>query len=248
MDTQTLLDLIARRSAPEYIGEMQEGILQMVCNESQPMPLSMQDIYDAMARKGEFLLLTLDYDDIARELAEHKLRRKISEALSILVAFEDDGKRLKTIEPFIKYLHDELDDKQNFRFGIRRVAELSEYPVKILFSGILPINQLKLTIGTDIARLIEEDGDYLRPRFKAMRDDLSEKIGLPILPVRPETSEAIPPNRVRLVDPADGATLCQFDVERVDRAGLESYLTKLYYVYKALGEEWLARHKERTPA
>ena len=245
MGSNELLEIVAKKTAPGHRGEVQEAVLGMICNESQPMPLSAEEIGEAIRGEGEFLVLKLGYDDVEEELRLKKLEENIGESLSILVTFEDDGEALEPIERFIRYFHERLDPRQNFRFGIKRVEKLGTYPVTLLFGGILPINQLRLTIGTGIAELIAKERDYFEPRFREVRERLSEEIGIPILPVATEVSETIPPNRIRLVDPADGKILCRFDVERADREGLEIYLTKIYYIFVRLWREWEARRRER---
>ncbi len=237
-----LLDLVAAKSAPGHAGEMQEAILGMICNESQPMPLSAQELHEALETDGEFLVLRLGYDEVAEELRENRLEETIREALSILISFEDDGGALETIERFIRHFHERLDPRQNFRFGIRRTRTLSDAPVTILFAGILPINQLKITVGTRIAQMIEADRAYFEPRFRELRERLSEEIGIPILPVATDISETIPPGSIRLVDPSEDRVLCRFDVTQPDREGIENYLMKIYYIYLRLWRERGERH------
>ncbi|WP_300364583.1 hypothetical protein [Hydrogenimonas sp.] len=238
MDSREILEIVAEKTPSEYIGEMQETISSMVCNENQPMPLSEKTLYEALALKGEFLVLKLTYDDVRQELKEQKIRRKITQSLSIVAVYEDAGHSLDDIENSIKYIHDLVDEKQNFVFGIKRVDSLSEFPVTILFSGILPINQLELYIGEEIDRLIHSDDDYFIPRFKQVRDEISEVIGIPILPLDPKTDSSLNPSRARLVDGTNGHLISEFEVDPfTDKEGLEIYLLKFFYIYKKLGDD-----------
>ena len=237
-----LLEIIAEKSAPACIGQMQELIMGMICNESQPMPLSAEEIYDAMLLEGEFAVFELDYKDVEKELFEKRLQKNISESLSILVTFEEDGRSLTDIESLIRYIHEQLDPLQNFRFGIKRADKLSHFPVKILFSGILPINQLQIFVGKEIGELLEKNSTFLEAELQTIRLELSEKIGTPILPLHFQISSKIPPRRVRLFDPVQKLLLCEFDVDKGWRDGLENYLRKLYLSFGKLGAEWRTHH------
>jgi hypothetical protein len=243
MNTDRLLTLIAERTPPDQVGRMQEALLGMVCNESQPIPLGEKELYDALIREGEFLVLRMNYDDIEKELKERKLERKIGEAQSLLVSFEEDGSHPELIEEFVKYLHDRLDPLQNFRFGIKRAKAPSEYPVTMLLSGILPINQLHLFVGEGIEKLIGENRDTLLPHFLELRRRLSQEVGLPILSLHRSVDESLAPAQVRLVDTTDGSVLCEFVVEELSPEGLEIYLQKLSFVLKSLATEWKNRRE-----
>ena len=233
-----ILEFIAEKTAPEFVGEMQETIMSMVCNDNQPMPLSEEKLYEALRREGEFLVLKLTYGDLEREREEQKIKRKITQSLSVLAVFEDDGRSLGNIEKSVKYMHDLVEEKQNFLFGIKRVERLSEFPVTTLFSGILPINQLELYIGEEIDRLIHSDDEHFTPRFRRLREDISETIGIPILPVFTTLDTSLPHDRVRLVQSLDGSVIAEFDTTpHIDRESLEIYLLKLFYIYKQLGRQ-----------
>lgn len=240
-----LLELIAEKTTPENVGQMQESVMNMICNESQPMPLSEETICRSLELDGEFFVLKMRYEDFEKELEEGKIKRKISQSLSIVASYEDAGDSLGEIETFVKYIHDLSEPSQNFVFGIQRVERLSEYPVTILFGGILPINQLRMSIGEEIDRLIRSDPDYFQSRFKRLRSDLSEEIGIPILPLFPETNPKLAPGRVRLFDPVEERSVSEFEVPRdIEKEGLEIYLLKLFYIFKELGTRMKARLAE----
>lgn len=171
--------------------EIKSSILNMVCDENAPVNLNKESILNALRFQGEFLILKLHYKDFPKELEEEKIKYKISQALSIAVTYEDDGQSYENIEKFIKYIYEKSDTRQNSIFGVKKVEKLSEFPITILFSGILPINQLKMTLGKKIHELIRSDFNYFRERFKKYRLFVSDEIGIPILPIFPELDESL---------------------------------------------------------
>jgi len=181
---QKLLKCI-KDNTTKNTNEIQKCISSMVCETNQPIPLSSQNLLNAIEIKGEFLVLKLHYNDFEDELKNQNIKYKISQALSVIVSYEDDGNSYKYIEQFVKYIQNNSDEKQNSTFGVKNVDKLSEFPITILFSGILPINQLKMTVGKEIDKLIHSDDEYFIPRFQKHRDDISKEIGIPILPVLP---------------------------------------------------------------
>ena len=222
--------------------EMTESIFNMVCSSSDHIPLSSSEILAALNVHGEFLVLKLSYEDLAQELQDEKIKYKISQALSVVVTYEDDGKSFGEIEKFVNYIHKLSDSKQNSIFGIKQVQKLSEFPITILFSGILPINQLKMEIGKELYDLIESDREYFKKYFAQFRDELSKEINIPILPVYPLYNSTLAGTEVLLSDLLGAREICRFTTQKkVDLGLIESYLMRLFYVYKTLAT---ATHSE----
>jgi hypothetical protein len=218
--------------------EIENCILGMVCSASDPIKLSEKDLLEALDLEGEFLVLKLHYDDFEDELKSQKIKYKISQSLSVIVSYEDDGNSYAKIEEFVKYIHDISDDKQNSTFGVKKVSQLSEFPITILFSAILPINQLKTTVGKKIDTLIHSDDSYFIPRFEKYRDAISKEIGIPILPVLPILDTDLDDFQVRLLDIVDDRIISDFKIEEeLNRDTIDIYLLKLFYIYKVLAEE-----------
>lgn len=218
--------------------EVQTCIKSMICSSLSPIPLSEENLLNALKIEGEFLVLKLHYNDLVEEFKSQKIKYKISQSLSIIVSYEDDGESYENIEKFIKYIHNISDDKQNSTFGVKKVDTLSQYPVKILFSGILPINQLKMTVGKAIDTLIHSDDTYFPARFQKHRDDISKEVGIPILPVLPLLDTKLGAYQVRLVDEYDGRIISEFEADNnVSKDTIDIYLLKLFYIYKVLVEE-----------
>lgn len=218
--------------------EIESSIVEIICHEEDPISLSWQTLLNALSIDGEFLVLNLSYDDFESELKEQKIKHKISQALSVIVSYEDDGNSYENIEKFVKYIYNNSDDKQNSIFGVKRVKKHSKYPVRILFSGILPINQLRMTVGKKIDELIHSDDKYFIPRFQRYRDDISKEIGIPILPVLPVLDKELDDYQVRLVDILDERVISEFRVEKnFNKETIEIYLLKLFYIYKVLAQE-----------
>jgi len=216
--------------------EVQACINSMIC--SHPIPLNENNLLDALKIQGEFFVLKLHYNDFEEELKSEKIKYKISQALSVIVSYEDDGKSFEDIEQFIKYIHDISDDKQNSTFGVKKVTTLSEFPITILFSGILPINQLKMTVGSKIDTIIHSDDAYFIPRFQKHRDDISVEVGIPILPVFPILDTELQEYQVKLIDLHDGRLISAFEVDAsLSKETIDIYLLKLFYIYKVLVEE-----------
>jgi hypothetical protein len=222
------------KDTPQMINE----ISSMVSQAHDPIELSEETIVQALELDGEFLLLKAHYNDFDKELQEEKIKYKISQSLSIVVSYEDDGSAYESIKKFLHYMHQFVDAKQSFLFGIKQVQTLSEFPVKILFSGILPINQLKMSVGKGIYNLIHSDDAYFLPRFQQLRDDISQEIKIPILPLFPLLDENLQEYQVVLIDPLDNRIVSDFSIPQApDKNTLEIYLLKLFYIYVKLAKK-----------
>ena len=215
--------------------EVHACLVNMICDDSSPIPLTQETILHALKIDGEFLGLKMRYDEYENELKDEILKYKISQSLSVVVSYEDDGHSFENIEKFISYMKEISDDNQNFIFGIKNVKELSKTPITILFSGILPINQLHMSIGKNIYSLIHSDNEYFIPRFAKLRDDISQEINIPILPIFPVLDSSLKENQARLIDKQSSVIIADFYVgENLDKEALEIYLIKLFYIYKQL--------------
>ncbi len=239
---QKLLESIKNKSF-HNTKELQESIVSMICDDTSPIELSQEKLLNALDIEGEFLVLNLHYNDFDDELTTQKIKYKISQALSVIVRYEDDGNSYKNIEKFIKYIYKNSDDKQNSTFGVTRIEKLSEFPITILFSGILPINQLKMTVGVEIDKLIHSDDTYFMPRFQKHRDAISKEVGIPILPILPILDKELGDYQVRLVDLVDERVISEFEVaQALSKETTEIYLLKLFYIYKVLVQDKKASH------
>ncbi len=226
--------------------EVEFCVRGMVCSDIDPIPLAEEDLLDALEVEGEFLVLKLHYSDFEDELKSQKIKRKISQALSVIVSYEDDGDSFAQVNEFIKYVHDASDVKQNSTFGVKSVEKLSEFPITILFSGIFPINQLRITVGRKIDELIHSDDSYFVPRFAKHRDDISREVGIPILPVLPAFDASLGEFQVRLVDMVEDRVVAEFEADdKITKETTEIYLLKLFYVYKVLVDEKRAKNNLR---
>lgn len=211
---------------------------EMVCDADQPVPLGLDVVEQALELEGECGCILANYEELQREFEEQKLRSKVSEALSVLLCFEDDGNMFGSIEESVKYFREIVDENQNFMFGVKRVQKVSPYPVKILFSGILPINQIHMHIGTKVKSFIESDAVYFSNRFAALRQEISKSVGIPILPVVPVVDEQIGEYDVVLKDPLTQDTIASFTLQYpLTKESLEPYLKKLSNIYKVLAEQ-----------
>jgi len=217
--------------------EVKSCILNMLCTQDDPIPLEESKLLDALKLEGEFLVLKLHFNDFENELKNEKIKYKISQSLSVIVSYEDDGENFLEIENFIQYIHQISDEKQNCIFGIKKVNKLSEFPITILFSGILPINQLSMRVGKKINNLIHSDDSYFIPRFQKQRDDISKAIGIPILPIFPLLDESLDDYTISLTDLTNGKLISKFEVyEVLNQDTVEIYLQKLFYIYKVLAQ------------
>jgi hypothetical protein len=218
--------------------EIENSIVNMLCIEDSPVLLSEETLLSALELEGEFLVLKLHYSDFKDEIESEKIKYKISQSLSVVVSYEDDGRSFENIKKFVNYIYNISDEKQNSIFGVKSVEKLSEFPITILFSGILPINQLQMKVGREIDRVIHSDDEYFLPRFQRYRDDISKELGIPILPVLPILDEDLGVFQVQLIDLVDGKLIAEFQVENsLSKDTIEIYLLKLFYIYKILVEE-----------
>jgi len=227
-----------QRNVTNDVQNVESTVLNMICADDAPIELSKKSLLDARHVEGEFLVIKLHYSDFEDEIINQSIKYKISQSLSVIASYEDVGDSYDDIEKFIKYIHANSDEKQNSTFGVKRVQKLSEFPITILCSGILPINQLKMSVGKSIYELINSDDEYYVPRFQKHRDDISKEIGIPILPVLPALDKELGSLEVKLVDSYDGRVISKFIVSQVlNKETVEIYLLKLFYIYKVLAEE-----------
>ncbi len=227
-----------QRNVTNDVQNVESTVLNMICADDAPIELSQKSLLDALHVEGEFLVIKLHYSDFEDEIINQSIKYKISQSLSVVASYEDVGDSYDDIEKFIKYIHANSDEKQNSTFGVKRVQKLSEFPITILCSGILPINQLKMSVGKSIYELINSDDEYYVPRFQKHRDDISKEIGIPILPVLPALDKELGSLEVKLVDSYDGRVISKFIVSQVlNKETVEIYLLKLFYIYKVLAQE-----------
>ncbi len=223
------------------VEEVQTCLMNMICDDSQPIPLKEETITQALKIPGEFLGLRMHYDEYESELENEILKYKISQALSVVVSYEDDGSNFSDIKKFVTYMKEISDPKQNFIFGVRNVKVLSSTPITVLFSGILPINQLHMSIGANIYALIHSNESYFKTRFTKLRDDISQEIGITILPLFPQLDNSLKQNQARLIDTLEETVIADFHMDNIkedlDKEALEIYLIKLFYIYKQLASK-----------
>jgi hypothetical protein len=231
---QTLQEIVTKKTT-QNTQEILSTLASMICTQEECITLSEEVLVNALALHGEFFILQLHYNDWEKELKEAKIKYKISQSLNIVVRYEDDGNSLQDIKKFAAYMHNIVDDKQSLTFGVKKVAKLSEFPITILFTGILPINQLTMKLGEKVYDLINSDVEYFKPRFKQLRDDISQEIGVTILPLFPKIDENLNPYQVELFDPIEKKTIASFHIPQTDKKEtLEIYLLKLFYIYKQI--------------
>ena len=220
--------------------EVFEHVSSMICSNDDFIPLHEDVLINALELNGEFLVLNAHYNDYDKELQEEKIKYKISQSLSVIVRYEDDGNSFEEIQKFVAYMHKLVDKKQNLNFGIKKVSKLSKNPITILFSGVLPINQLKMTLGKGLYALIHSDDEYFLPRFQQLRDDISEEIGIPILPLFPVLDKSLNDFEVQLLDLTDNRLISDVRIpiipEKQGKEAIEIYLLKLFYIYITLAK------------
>ena len=228
--------VIKEKISDDYLDVAKNVIEGMVCSKNDPIPLDTQKILQALSIDGEVRVFGLKYDELDSEIKEQFLKEKILHSLSIIVKYEvKDSDMVDRIEKFTDYIYNFCDKKQNFIFGVKQVEEYSQYPVTVLFSGILPINQFYMHIGRSIKDLIDSDREYFSKRFEKLRDDVSDVINIPLLPLFPKVDTKLKDNEVKIFDSSDNSLVCEFEVDAsLDKNNIEIYLLKLYYLYISL--------------
>ncbi len=215
--------------------EILESISSMICSKEDYIPLSEESILQALKLDGEFLVLKISNKDIDEELQTQRIKYLISQSLSIIAMYESDGTNAQQIEQFVSYAKSFVDERQNFIFGIKKVEELSNYPIVTLFSGILPINQLQMSIGSKLYGFIHADEEYFKARFKNFRTELSKNLGVPILPVFAQEDTTLKPMELQIKDFQIQKLIAQFQLsEEPSNEVIERYLQRLFAIYKAL--------------
>lgn len=207
---------------------------EMDCEDNSHIVLKRQEIQKALQLKGERLFLKLTYKELAQEFSEQKIKSKLIEALSISVCFEDDGSVSEKVKEFVKYLYENSEEEQHLQFGIKKVNRLSPYPIKILFSAILPINQLEMAVEENLYNYIQEHRQELQSGFKSFRKSVSKEIKIPILPLKHYSDSELKPYSIRLIDSLTKESICECSIEH-ENMNIEdiisSYLKKLFTVY-----------------
>jgi len=210
---------------------------EMSCEDNSYVQLKKDDLKKALLLKGDRLFLKLTYSDLKQEFNEKKIKNKLLEALSISIYFEDDGYMSKEIKQFVKYLHENTQKEQHLQFGIKKVDSLSKYPIKILFSAILPINQLEIIVEKKFYDYVELHRNELEHKFKQFRKTISKEIHIPILPLKHYPSDKLKPYTIKLIDSLTQKTICECNIESVDsdiENIIDTYILKLYKVYLTL--------------
>ena len=235
---QELENLIKSKTAPQYFDVNKKSLESMLTQKDTPLVIDDKLLIDALALEGEYRILELSYNNLEYEINTKVLKYILKEALFIVSSFEDDGNHYEHIKNFSEYLYANTVKEQSFRIGVKRVKKLSDFPVKILFSGILPINQLRMYIGRELDLVIHSDEDYFQTLFAQARDKISNTTGVPLLPLYPEVDTTLTSFAVKLIEPVTQKTIVEFEVESSsDRDGIEVYLLKLFYVYQQLIED-----------
>lgn len=238
--TKELEDIIKKKSAPFCIDEMLDAMGDMVCDDdSCVIKLKEENILNVLKSEGEFKVIKLKYEDLQEELDSKKLKYLLSQSIHVIISFEDDGSKKNEIESLLKYFYEFTTPRQSLNFGIKHVKNFSEFPIKIIFGGILPINQLRTYLGKDIYNLITSNQEYFRPIFQKLRDEISDEIGVTILPIYPTLDKNLNPNQVQLFDTFEKKVIYEFEVSPFsDKKGIDVYLVKLFYIYKKLAQKY----------
>ena len=231
------LEKFIENNCVQNVEEMKQTVVDMVCEDDAYLPLSAEEVLRVLECKGEFFVLKLSYEELQQELQEKKIVPKLANSLCVTISFEEDGEHYEDIENFLQYVKKHLDEQQNFIFGIRRVDKTSPFAIKILFSGILPINQLVMTMGEALYDRLYGEGNNFKEKFKHYRAMVSQEIGMPLLPLLPKIDNSLDDFEVKLVDPLEGKTIAAFDLkEDVNEKTIDIYLLKLFNIYKKLAK------------
>jgi len=233
-----LIELIKSKTLKDNTQSVIENLEAMLCNNGE-FDVDESMLHDALQGRGEFFLLQVRYEDFSSKQEHPLLEKKLKEALCITITFEDDGSQYTNIEEFVKYLYAHTTQEQKFCFGIKKVETLSEYPIRILFSEIYPINQLEIHLGKWIFDFIESDKSYFEQHFAYIREELSRELKIPILALDTKYDAGLDDNEVLLLDSVTKEEIVNFRVEKnEDKKALDLYLLKLYYVFIKLGSKY----------
>ena len=212
-----------------------EILQDMECGTDDYIALSWEDILCALKIEGSFTLLELTKEDMQQDLQTQNLKYQISQSRGIVAVFEADGENVKEVEEFITHIKSFTDDAQHFVFGIKKVKQLSDTPLKILFSGILPINQLQMRIGEVLQEFIDSDEEYFKKRFRAFRDVLSEALGVRILPVFARKDKTLAPKQIEIREFYGSGIIAKFEIDKpLSHGVVEEYLERIFEIYLSL--------------
>ena len=236
--TENLKNIIIKKTLQENQADVLTTIDSMICAESE-LPLREETLYEALVGEGEFFLLKAKYEEFDLSTDNLLLDKKLNEALCITICFEDDGSRYEEIEAFVKYIYTHTEKEQKFLFGVKKVDKLSEFPLKILLSEIYPINQLEIHLGEWISSFLSKNKPYFKEHFAAIRANISQEIGITLIPLNIKTQEDLCKNEVILLDSVTKERIVAFRVETCDdKKALDIYLLKLYYIFLKLGSKY----------
>jgi len=184
---------------------------------------------------GSTLSVLATYEDLSSECKEMRFRYQLSESLNIVIRFEDDGTKIDEITTFLKYLNEISEPSQGIAFCVKSVKTLSSFPINVLFCNILPINQLRMSIGKGVYKLIHSDEKFFKEKFRYFREMLSEKLGITILPLLPSVDNEMDEYGVKLIDTYDDSIISEFCIDgKTNKYTIDIYLQKLLEVYLIL--------------
>jgi len=235
---QYLYKVIENRSLEDRHKNLKETLTSMISKDPLVKVIDEKLLVDTLELNGEFQVVLLTYEDLEKELHTKVLKNLIKSSLQIVVSFEEDSNSYEKIKDFSEYIYRFSSDAQSLSIGVDKVKNLSQFPIKILFGGILPINEMQMFIGKKLYEVVAKEPDYFQPLFALVRKKITEEIGVPLLPLYPEVDLDMSPYGVRLMDPVENKMIVSFEVESCNtKENIDKYLLKLFYVYKKLAQE-----------
>ncbi|NPA66119.1 MAG: hypothetical protein GXO11_04465 [Epsilonproteobacteria bacterium] len=235
---QNLYNLIEQKTVPQHQEYVKQALSSMLSKEALIQPVTEELLVKTVRLDGEFQVVLMDYNDLAEELQTKALRHLIKSALGIVVQFEEDGSCFEKIKTFSEYIYDFTSQEQSLHVSVEKVDTLSKTPIKILFGGILPINQMQMYIGKGLYDVIASEPDFFQPLFNIVRKKITKQIGIPLLPLYPEIDENLKPYEAKLVDPIEDKIIAKFEVDSCNtKENIDKYLLKLYYIYQKLAKQ-----------
>jgi len=235
---ETISKLLKEKTTPQNYEKVYQA-LELLRVEDGALRVTLKDLQEALSGEGEFVIVEGDYSEFETQEYKTWLKRKLCEAIEIVVVFEDDGTQFEKIEEIAAFIYTHTSSMQKVKIGVKKVEQLSTTPLRVLFAEIYPINQLEMFLGSDIFEFIEQNKEYFEPYFEQIRMMLWREIGVAILPLLPQKSQNLAPNGVCLRDRVTQKRIVEFEVEQLkEPKDLDLYLQKLFYIFVKLSKNY----------
>jgi hypothetical protein len=231
--------IVQEKTTAQNSAKVLQALESFIIKGDDGLSIGEATIQEALSGEGEFVIVESNYDEFETQGYKQWLKEKLSEAINIVVVFEDDGNQFGTIEKIAAFIYENTTSMQKVQIGVKKVKQLSATPLRVLFAEIYPINQLEMFLGDEVFDFIEQHKEYFLPYFQKLRFIISREIGVALLPLLPKKSQNLSPKEVCLTDKLTHKKIVEFQVKKLETTqDLDSYLQQLLKIFLQLGKRY----------